>query len=215
MNKFKAVIFDMNGIIINDEHIHETAFKKTIKPYGVDLDHKTYLECCAGKTDRSGYEEIATRFSVNLPIENLLSQKSQIYLSLFPANKKSYPGVIELIHTLFKDYILALTSSSSKDEVDLVTKEFGIKNLFKVIVTGNDVIKGKPDPEPYLITVKKLGFKPNECVVIEDSRNGVLAGKAAGMYVVAITTTHKSEDLNMADKIINNFEQVQQCLTFK
>lgn len=206
MNKYKAVIFDMNGVIINDEHIHEMAFRETVSPYNIDLDHQAYIDYCAGKTDREGYEEIAAKFSVSLPLDDLLKQKSQMYLELFPANKKSYPGAIELIHSLAKEYTLALTSSSSRDEVDLITREFGINNEFKITVSGSDVKKGKPDPEPYLITADRLGFKPSECVVIEDSRSGVISAKAAGMYVVAITTTHKSGQLEMADRIISNFD---------
>src|SRR3989339_1785583 len=117
--RIKAVLFDMNGIIIDDEHIHEMSFRETVKPYNINLDHLTYLNCCAGRTDRAGYEEIASKFSTTLSIDDLLNQKSQMYLKLFPANKRSYDGVIELIHSLAKDFTLALTSSSSRNEVDL------------------------------------------------------------------------------------------------
>src|SRR3989339_853056 len=110
--RIKAVLFDMNGIIIDDEHIHEMAFKETVKPFGIELDHLTYLDCCAGKTDRAGYEEIAAKFS--------------------------------------KDFILALTSSSSRAEVDLIAKEFGIDHEFRITISADDVTKGKPNPEPYL-----------------------------------------------------------------
>lgn len=215
----KAILFDMNGIIINDEHIHEMAFKETVKSFGIDLNHQTYLDCCAGKTDRLGYEEIATKFSTDLPVDDLLRQKSEMYLKLFPANKKDYPGVIDLIHSLAKDFVLALTSSSSREEVDLITKEFGIDHVFKITISAKDVNKGKPDPEPYLITVKKLGFKPNECVVIEDSLSGVLSAKSAGCYCIGVTTTHTKQDLINSDLIVDSFSeinaQVIQCMVSK
>lgn len=198
----------MNGIIIDDEHIHEMAFQETVKPFGIDLDHQGYLDYCAGKTDRAGYEQISAKFSKDLPVNELLQQKSQMYLKLFPANKKSYPGVTDLIHALAKDFTLALTSSSSRAEVDLITKEFGIYHEFKVTISANDVMKGKPDPEPYLITAKKLGFQPNECVVIEDSRSGVLSAKAAGCYCIGVTTTHSKDDLAKADYVADSFSDI-------
>jgi HAD superfamily hydrolase (TIGR01509 family) len=204
----KAILFDMNGIIIDDEHIHEMAFRETVKPFGIDLDHQAYLDCCAGKTDRAGYEQIATKFSNDLPVDELLQQKSQMYLKLFPANKKDYPGVINLIHSLAKNFTLALTSSSSRAEVNLITKEFGIDHEFRITISADEVTKGKPDPEPYLITTQKLDLKPEECVVIEDSRSGVLSSKAAGCYCIGVTTTHTEEDLREADLVVGDFTKI-------
>ena len=195
----------MNGIIIDDEHIHEMAFSKTVEPYDIKLDHQAYLDCCAGRTDRAGYEQITLKFSKDLPIDELLQQKSQIYLELFPANKKSYPGVIELIHSLAKDFLLALTSSSSRKEVGLILREFEIDSDFKVTISGDDVTKGKPDPEPYLITARKIGVAAQECIVVEDSRSGVSSAKAAGCYCIGVTTTHTKENLAKADYVVDNF----------
>ncbi len=204
----KAVLFDMNGIIIDDEHIHEMAFKETVKPYGIEMDHSTYLSCCAGQTDRAGYEQIASTFSKNLPIDDLLLQKSQMYLKLFPANKKDYPKVIDLIHSLAKNFTLALTSSSSRAEVDLITKEFDIDHEFSITISADDATKGKPNPEPYLITAQKLNLQTKECVVIEDSHSGVLSAKAAGCYCIGVTTTHSKEDLKEADLVVGDFSQI-------
>lgn len=201
----KAVLFDMNGIIIDDEHIHEMAFKQTVQPYAINLDHQAYLNCCAGKTDRAGYEEIAVKFSKELPIGELLQKKSQMYLELFPANKKDYPGVIDLIHSLGQNFRLALTSSSSRAEVDLITKEFGIDHEFEVTISADDVTKGKPHPEPYIITAQRLNLQPGECLVIEDSRSGVLSAKAAGCYCIAVTTTHSEQELREADLVTDEF----------
>lgn len=206
--KIRAILFDMNGIIIDDEHIHEMAFKESVKPYGIILTHEDYLECCAGKTDKAGYESISLKFSKTLPIDDLLHQKSMQYLSLFPANKKSYLGVIELIHFLSEHYILALTSSSSRQEVDLITSEFGIQRDFVTTISGNDVLKGKPNPEPYVLTAKKIGVQPNECVVIEDSKSGVISAKAAGCYCIGVTTTHTQEDLKQSDVVVADFASI-------
>lgn len=204
----KAVLFDMNGIIIDDEHIHELAFKKTLEPYGIALSHENYLECCAGKTDKAGYESISEKFSKTLPTHSLLKQKSEKYLELFPANKKDYPGVIDLIGQLAKKYRLALTSSSSRAEVELITQAFGIKRHFEFLVTGDDVKKGKPDPEPYLLTAQYMKLPTSECVVIEDSKSGVISAKTAGCKCIGVTTTHSETDLMQADIVVNDFESI-------
>ncbi len=207
----KAVIFDMNDIIIDDEHIHEMAFGKVIKKFGIELTHETYLECCAGRTDRAGFESVTEKFAVELPIEDLLTEKSQAYLTLFPKTKKAFPGVLDLIANLAKsDLTLALASSASRVEVDLVIQEFGLKGVFATTLSADDVSIGKPDPEPYSKTIEKLGLQPNECVAIEDSRNGVLSAKTAGCFCVAVTTTEKREQLQEADLIVDAFSELSE-----
>ncbi|MDA1079170.1 MAG: HAD family phosphatase [bacterium] len=207
----KAVIFDMNGIIIDDEHIHELAFSHVVQRFGIEISHELYLECCAGRTDRAGFETIAERFSVPLPIDAVLVEKSQAYLTLFPKTKKAFPGVLELLHSLEKtDLTLALVSSASRIEVELVIKEFGLTNTFVQTISADDVTLGKPDPEPYQKMIRLLGLKADECVVIEDSRNGVLSAKAAGCACVAVTTTHEREDLLEADLTVDRFEELDE-----
>lgn len=204
----KAVIFDMNGIIIDDEHIHELAFKETLKPFEINFTHDDYLECCAGKTDENGYEYIAYKFSIKLPTIELLQKKAEWYLKFFPENKKTYPGVLELIQKLSKKYVLALTSSSSRAEVDLITKEFDLKKYFQVTISADEITKGKPDPEPYLKTILLLKIKPKECLVIEDSKSGVLSAKAAGCYCIGVTTTHDKDSLLECDLITDSFKKI-------
>jgi HAD superfamily hydrolase (TIGR01509 family) len=209
----KAVIFDMNGIIIDDEHIHELALKETVKPFNIDLSHQDYLECCAGKTDNDGYVSISKKFSTSLPIAELLNDKARFYLKLFPEHNKTFAGVIELIGRLADNFTLALTSGASRAEVDLITKEYAIDKYFKITISADEVKKGKPDPEPYLITCNLLKLKPQECVVIEDSKSGVLSAKAAGCFCIGVTTTHSENDLEGADKITDSFEKVEALIS--
>lgn len=205
----EAVIFDMNGVIIDDEHIHELAFKEVLKQYKIDLNHGEYTRLFAGKTDRDGFEEMKKYSHVELDIEKCLHEKSERYLALFPQNKKSYPGVVELIQALSRKYILALTSSAIRKEVDLTIKVFGIEDRFRITISGDDVTNGKPDPEPYLKTAAKLNLDPAVCVVIEDSKSGVQSAKAAGMTCFGITTTHTANDLSDADEIFTSFDEIE------
>ncbi|MFA6295995.1 MAG: HAD family phosphatase [Patescibacteria group bacterium] len=204
-----AIIFDMNGVIINDEAIHELAFKEVCKKYNIILTSQGYKDLCMGKTDEQGFIEIIKKYKLdNVKISNLVEQKSTKYLELIPKNIKSYPGVIDLIKKLHKKFILALASSSSRQEIEMVLNYFKIKKLFKIIISADDISKSKPDPEPYLLTTKKINQKPENCLVIEDSKSGIMSAKRAGMKCIAITTTHNEKELVGADVIINKFSEI-------
>ena len=198
----------MNGVIIDDEYVHEMAFGEVLQPFGISISHQDYLENCAGRTDKAGFEAMEKKFSRELPIDDLLDRKSEAYLRLFPIYKKSCDGVIDLIKNLSKSFVLALTSSASRAEIDLVLKEFEINSYFKIIVSADDVSEGKPNPEPYLKTTSMLGLRPEECVVIEDSRSGVVSAKAAGCFCIGVTTTHPRDMLTDADLVVDSFEEI-------
>lgn len=202
----------MNGVIIDDEHIHEQAFAQIMKTYGTELTHQAYLDCCAGRTDAAGFEQLSEQLSVSIEIDKALKAKAVAYLKLFPKHKRAYPGVIELINFLHNHFALALTTSSSKMEADLVLAAFNIKDAFRVVVTADDVSKGKPDPQPYVLTASRLSIDPAECVVIEDSTSGVRSAKAVGMTCIAITTTHSASDFSQADMVVDSFAAIKKHL---
>ncbi len=201
-----TIIFDMNGVITDDEDIHELATKEVFKSIGIDLSSKNYREFCLGRTDITAFKDLFKTFDIHsLNVEDLITKKSVQYQKLIQGNLKIYPGIIELIKNFYKKYTLALTSSSTFDEVQVVVNQLGIKDLFKVIVTSKDVVHGKPDPEPYLLTADKLNVACESCLVIEDSENGIRSAKKAGMKCVAISNTENPNKLTLADRIIDNY----------
>ena len=212
MSMTKAIIFDMNGVLIDDEHIHELAFGKVLLNYGVKISHDDYQKICAGKTDRAGFEELAKTYKIPIDPDAAILEKGKYYLSLFPSQKRTFLGAIELVRALSQKYVLALTSSAVKDEVELILQTFKIRELFKTIVSAEDVEHGKPDPEPYLLTARKLGLSPKDCVAIEDSPSGIHSAIASGMTCLAITTTHSKEELKQANQIFQSFAEIQTFL---
>lgn len=211
----KAVIFDMNGVIVDDEHIHELAFQEVCFKYKINLTHKLYQNLCMGKTDLDGFKSIIKHFKIKAQANKMVKNKTKIYLKLIPNKIKNFPGVIKLINNLNKSYTLALASSSTKKEINMILKTLDIVKYFKVIISANDIKKGKPDPEPYLLTAKKLKTKPKDCVVIEDTKAGVMSAKNAGMMCIAITTTNSKNNLKSADFIIKKFSEVEKILERK
>ncbi|MFK5972022.1 MAG: HAD family phosphatase [Flavobacteriaceae bacterium] len=206
-----TIIFDMNGVITDDEDIHELATQQIFEGVGVEVTPEIYREFCLGRTDASAFKDLVAKFGVqNQSVSHLIAAKSAAYQALIKGNLKVYAGVIELIHQLHKKYTLALTTSSTFEEVQAVMDQLKIGTRFKTIVCANDVSYGKPDPEPYLLTAKKLQVDCANCLVIEDSENGVQSAKAAGMKCIAITTTEKANKLTLADHIITNYSELSE-----
>jgi beta-phosphoglucomutase len=205
-----TVIFDMNGIIIDDEPLHERAFRETLlKPYGINLTSEEYKRHCMGKSDESGYKAIINTYNLkNIDFQELINKKSKIYWRLIQDNIQSFPGVIKLINHLNQNFTLALTTSATRNEAEMVLNYFGIKKNFKIIITAEDITKSKPDPEPYLITAKKLQEEPKCCLVVEDSKAGIQSAKKASMKCIAVTTTHKRSELQNADLIVDSFIEI-------
>lgn len=121
------------------------------------------------------------------------------------------PGVERFVRALHaRGITLAVTSSAVGDAIDEILRRFGLRDLFALIVDGSEVAHGKPDPEAYLLTARKLGVAPAECVVFEDSRVGVVAAKRAGMTCVAVRNPRalQWQDLSQADRVVGSFEEL-------
>lgn len=207
----KAIIFDMNGVIVDDEPVHERAFREVLKNYGVNLSPENYRELCFGKTDRDGFISVVENFSLGRSLLNELAEaKAKKYQELIAGDLQPVPGVVDLIANLSKKYKLALASGAIRPEIEMTLGLFGLEKYFSVVVSGEEVEVGKPNPEQYLLTARKLGEGPNSCLVVEDSQSGVQAAKAAGMACLAITTSFSQSELMLADKVIDDFSEVDE-----
>jgi HAD superfamily hydrolase (TIGR01509 family) len=204
-----TIIFDMNGVITDDEEIHEIATQEIFKSIGIDLTSEIYRELCLGRTDLASFKDLMKHYEVrDQNMEELIAAKSSRYQLLIQGNLKVYPGVISLIKRMHQKYTLALTSSSTFDEVHTVVDQLDIRKYFKIIVTSKDVVHGKPDPEPYFLTAKKLNVGCENCLVLEDSENGVQSAIFAGMKCVAIPNTEDRGKLIKADQIIDTYSML-------
>lgn len=203
----------MNGVITDDEHIHELATKEVFFDIGIELTAEDYRAFCLGRTDVAAFKDLFEEFDIQHQNTNdLIAKKSLRYQELIKGNLKTYPGIVNFIKNQSTKYTLALTSSSTYDEVIGVVNLLHIKDYFKVIITANDVKHGKPHPEPYLLTAKQLNVNPTECLVLEDSENGVLSAITARMICVAITNTEVEKKLVKAHYIIEHLEALKSIL---
>ncbi len=205
--QYKAVIFDLNGVIIDDESLHERAFKEVIGECGVRLSHDDYIRCFAGRTDEAGvveYQEHLGGRSLGNTYK-IVQWKQAVYQNLFQNEALAYPYVSKTIEAVARSGMkLAVVTGAPRREADAVFNKLSIKVTFDAIISSEDVAMGKPHPEGYLLAAETLNVTPEECIVIEDSPSGIDAAKKAGMFCIAVTNTHSESALHAADSIVSD-----------
>lgn len=207
----KAVIFDMDGVLVDSEPLHYEADKILLKEnLGIELDY-TYYKQYIGSTVTYMWGKIVKDFKIEKysPIE-LRKMADEITKRL--TEEKGLPeieGVADFVKGLEKKYKLAVASSSKLSSIEENVKNLGIYKSFNILVSGEEVKNPKPDPEIFLRTAGLLEVKPQECIVVEDSANGVRAAKAAGMACAGFINPNSGEqDLSKADYLFESFKSI-------
>jgi beta-phosphoglucomutase len=201
---YKAVLFDLDGVLIDSEPLHIAAFQASLKQYGYDLNKEGYDRYFAGKTDEFGFGQYFSNVGTPPDAAEIMAEKADIYLQLSKDRLVSYPEAVELVRELsLRATLLALVTGSLRNEAELTLETLGISSLFSAIVTAEDLAQSKPSPEGYLKAATLLDVEPADCIVIEDSPSGVRAAQAAGMRCLAVSTTHTAQALDGATKIVD------------
>jgi HAD superfamily hydrolase (TIGR01509 family) len=216
IKKIKALIFDMDGVLVDSEPIHEKAEMEVCREFGMEVS-KSEWDCFRGKKLEDIFSYASKKYgNGNEPIEKMIERKIEIYLSHALRDMQLVPGAYEFLEELKKNhkYRYALTTSGRKVQQDKILAKFNLTDFFQIMVTAEDVQNGKPHPEPYIITVQRLNEQPSECLVIEDSDNGILSAKAAGCLACGITTTFSQDRLKLsgADLIVKDFYNLAEAL---
>jgi len=212
LDTYQAVIFDMDGVIVDSEPRHERAFHAVVDEIGFSGRHSLRFADYVGRTDRVLWEDFVRAHQPPQSLEELLAMKRRKVVEILRAEQPLFDGLLPLVQALAARVPLALASGSERPIVDEVLSLGGLRRFFKVTVSGSDIVNGKPEPDIFLTTARLLGLEPGACVVIEDSRPGVAAALAAGMRVIAITNTHPAEDLAEATRVVSNYDQLRQVL---
>lgn len=204
---YKAVLFDMDGVIVDSEPLHVAAFQATLENYGHTLTDEQYKQHFAGKTDEAGFKQYFDFINETVELPIIMGEKATAYLELAADQLVPYPGVIELIRELAARNIqLALVTGSLRAEAEITLKTFGIAEYFTAIVAAEDISHSKPNPEGYVKGAAALNVNPAECIVIEDAPSGVKAARAAGMKCLAVTNTHSIDALQEATVVVDQLK---------
>ena len=219
-SEWRAIIFDFNGVISDDEPLHLEVMRRVLAEEGIAISDEDYWTKYIGRDDRHCFTTALTEAGRETPdqatLDDLLTRKTNYYLEAVAAGPRFFPGVIELIERLAHIYPLAIASGALRPEIEAVLAGGGIRDRFRVVISSEDVSASKPDPEIYLHALAELNaslknapsISPSECLVIEDSRAGIEAAHRAGMRCLAVATSFPKAALTEADWVCENIAQL-------
>lgn len=207
----KAIIFDMDGVLVDSEPFHIEIEKRQFRQNKIFVsgeEHRRYL----GVASDVMWKEIAQNHNLNLPVEKLIEQNKLESIRFFSEldGIPVMPGLIELLEKLQqKNYPRAVASSSFPEIIDLILDKTGLNKYFDVVVSSREAGKSKPEPDVFLLAAWKLGVPPENCLVVEDSFNGIQAAHAAGIPCVAFQGPGANFDSQkQADALISDFGEL-------
>lgn len=197
----KNYLFDLDGLLINSEELYLAANRVYFRQFDFDFTETLHKQ----GTGKKFAEWIKTVTDIDLDGATILSERNKVFFELAKSKLHLMPGARELLDYAKQHGKTALVTSSNNDYVKFVFDHTGIDSYFEIVIAGDQVTKGKPDPEGYLKAASLLQVEPSTCVVFEDAPNGVEAGKNAGMKVVAVPSPYVIGDpiFKTADIVIN------------
>lgn len=212
-----AIIFDFDGVIFDSEMIHYQVYRTIFAEHGFSIGYEDYANSYIGMPDAtilthtfaaSGHRLVESKLA------QLLAQKIKLYQQAIDKEKllnciNGLPAFLAAASQYTEK--LAICTNCKRAEFDAVWPRLengAVKDYFKAITTIDEVPDGKPTPDSYLKTAAKLGVPPEQCLVIEDSKNGIKAAKTANMTVIGLTTTHQAEELTQADYVVSSYHDI-------
>lgn len=217
----RAIIFDLDGVLIDSEPLHFAAFNKTLSSDGEPLTNEAYRERFLALDDKGAFIRFFADANKPLAIgklNELMKKKSEIYLELVASEGVlPYPSVPDFVREAAGRYPLAVATGSRRHEAELLLESAGLRTFFEALVSSDDVKCGKPNPESYLKAVeflnltgkRPLPIKPEECVVIEDSKQGIESAHSAGMKCIAVSTSFPAFELSGADLVVGGISSLR------
>ncbi len=207
----KAVIFDMDGVLIDSEPFHLTVNEKIFADLGINLGEEEYLSFI-GTTHKDMWSTIKERYNLPQSVPELVNMQVSGNINYIKNEEiEEIKGISGLLSKIASENIkIGIASSSPTKVIELAINKLGISDYFSAIVGGEEIDRGKPSPDIFLKAAKRLNTEPSECIVIEDSKNGVLAAKAAGMKCIGFENPNSgNQDLRKADLIADNYDSLK------
>jgi HAD superfamily hydrolase (TIGR01509 family) len=207
-----AVIFDMDGVIVDSEPRHERAFREVFHEMGYGDTHGINFPDYYGRSDRALWVDFIAKHQPRWSLEQLTEWKQRRFLEIIRHEQPIFLGLPELLERLSLRYKMAVASGSFHPVIDEILAIRNLRRFFPVVVSVQDVPRGKPAPDVFLRTAELLQLTPAECCVIEDSAAGVEAALAAGMQVIAITNSLAADKLARATRVVDNYGEIERLL---
>lgn len=213
-----AVIFDFDGVITDSEILHFRAFNSVLAAHGLELGKKEYYANYLGLSDKDCFAALIREGRLGIEpsqIESLIRKKTVVFEELARTDGKIIEGVRPFLEMLASNGVpMAICSGALRAEIELILDDSGLRDRFRAIVSAEQVKRGKPHPEGFLLALKKLterlsgSLTAKQCIVIEDSHWGLKAAKAADMHAIAVTNTYDADQLAGADKVVDRLDRL-------
>ena len=207
----QTVIFDMDGVIVDTEPVHHYAYNQLFKQLNITVSPEMYASF-TGNSTKNIFEKLKLQFNLEADVTNLVEAKRNLFNDAFDSKEDLYllDGVENLIKDLHSNGMqLVLASSSATVTINRIFNRFGLHKYFSHIVSGEDFPKSKPHPAIFLKAAELAQTPVENCIVIEDSTNGIQAAKSAGIYCIGYDSFHsKMQDYSLADKVISYFSEL-------
>lgn len=210
----KGIIFDMDGVVVDNHQYHFKAWMAFSEKYKFELNSQIYRDKFNGKTNADLFKMIFGDIS-DADAKKYADEKEGMYKKLYAEHMKAHTGLLDFLDYLKKLRIkIALGTSAPTENVDFTLDALRLRHYFEVIVDGPQVTIGKPDPQVYKLCAMKLGLEPKDCVVFEDSLAGLESGERAGCRIVGVATSHEAYELKVkTDLIIHDFTEARKVLS--
>lgn len=203
-----AIIFDMDGVIVDSNPAHTVALKQFCTKYGYELDEEKLREKIYGRANKDWIPNLFGEISKE-KLKSYADEKEALYREIYKDTIAPVKGLENFLKMLEKNDIKkAIATSAPSENVSYTLENTNLKNYFDTILDESFVSRGKPDPEIYIKTVQALNFKPENCIVVEDSLSGIQSAQKAGCKVIGILTTHTKEEFAHTDLVIKDFDEL-------
>ena len=204
-----AVIFDMDGVVVDNIPYHFDAWRQFAARYGLALSDDELTRYMNGRVAKEVLEYLFKKELTAEEVHRYTEEKEGVYRDLYRPHLEPTEGLLSFLETLRTESIpTAVATSAPYSNIDFTLGGTGTRPYFREIVDARHVKRGKPDPEIYLQAAGRLGMAPHQCIVIEDALLGVQAGLGAGMKVIGITTTHTAAELSNTHLVIADFREL-------
>lgn len=208
----KTIIFDNDDLLVDSHPLVAQTLNELLKKYGHSFDElpQEVKSSFIGKKIVEVVKFLIDYLHINVEFEKLNNERAKTFFKLVEEKLEMMPGAMGLIELFKKNhYRLALASSGTNKYIAMVLDKFNLHKTFEIVITGDDVTLGKPNPQIFLLVTQKLNEKPENCLVLEDAGNGVEAAKAAGCKCIAVRNTHTPpQDLSKADLVVNSLSDI-------
>jgi HAD superfamily hydrolase (TIGR01509 family) len=204
--KYRAVVFDLDGVLWDGEPLYHEAFNVVLAPYGHYISDEDYTRII-GLSVEAAWEWVFTRFDLREPPANFYGAYNEAVLELMKQPREPLPGVRHLLGELKSRGIpVGLASASLRNWVDLTLAGLGLNGAFATTATASEVERSKPAPDLYLLAAKGLGVPPEDCLAFEDTRSGIASAQSAGMFAVQVRASSTAlPPLPEADLIVEKY----------